>query len=239
MTAGGEQEGPEGASGGLASPACAMGEVDPSYVGLAVAPEPRGWEEVRRWRRAERERLVLARLAFPAETRTAWTARIATTLEGVIGSLEGRIMSLYWPFRGEPDLRSLAALAGAQGGRTALPVVVEKGKPLLFRAWAPRDRLVRGVWNIPTPAPEAEIVTPDVVIAPVVGFDRAGYRLGYGGGFFDRTLAAMARRPQVIGVGYGCAAIPTIHPQPHDIAMDVIVTEEGVMPAGKGAALAG
>ena len=65
----------------------------------------------------------------------------------------------------------------------------------------------------------------DVVIAPVVGFDRACYRLGYGGGFFDRTLAAMPRRPRVFGVGYACAELATIYPQPHDIGMDAIVTE--------------
>jgi 5,10-methenyltetrahydrofolate synthetase len=136
-------------------------------------------------------------------------------------------VSAYWPFRGEPDLRDLMATISADGGRCALPVVVERHRPLVFRQWSPGQPLQRGVWNIPVPADGAEVI-PDVVIAPVVGFDPRCYRLGYGGGFFDRTLAALPARPRVLGVGYSAAAIPTIYPQPHDIAMDLIVTEDGV-----------
>jgi 5,10-methenyltetrahydrofolate synthetase len=83
--------------------------------------------------------------------------------------------------------------------------------------------MARGLWKIPYPA-AGEEVSPTIVIAPVVGFDQACYRLGYGGGFFDRTLATMARKPWVLGVGYAELQIPTIFPQPHDIAMDWIVT---------------
>lgn len=79
------------------------------------------------------------------------------------------------------------------------------------------------------PPADAEAVVPDAMIVPVVGFDSACHRLGYGGGFFDRTLAALPRRPRVIGVGYGQAVIATIHPQPHDIPMDVVVTEQGAL----------
>ena len=98
-------------------------------------------------------------------------------------------------------------------------MVIEKGRPLQFRAYRPGDRLEKGVWNIPIPA-EGTAVVPDVVLAPVVGFDPHNYRLGYGGGFFDRTLAALPSRPLVIGLGYASQAIATIYPQPHDIAMD-------------------
>ena len=90
--------------------------------------------------------------------------------------------------------------------------------------YRPGDRLEKGVWNIPIPA-EGTPVIPDVVLAPVVGFDPQNYRLGYGGGFFDRTLAALPAKPLVIGLGYASQAIATIYPQPHDIAMDRIVTE--------------
>ena len=114
------------------------------------------------------------------------------------------------------------------GGRCALPVVVEKKAPLVFRLWEPGGRLVPGVWNIPVPA-DGDEVPPDVVIAPVVGFDSACYRLGYGGGFFDRTLATMPHRPLAIGVGYDAAAISTIYPLPHEVAMDAIVTERGIL----------
>ena len=89
--------------------------------------------------------------------------------------------------------------------RIALPIVIEKAQPLIFRAYRPGDRLEKGVWNIPIPA-EGEPVLPDIVISPMVGVDPRNYRLGYGGGFFDRTLAAMPRKPLVIGVGYEHAA---------------------------------
>ena len=113
-----------------------------------------------------------------------------------------------------------------RGGRCALPVVVERGKPLVFRPCSAGEPLAKGVWNIPVPATTEEVL-PDVVIAPVVGFDRACYRLGYGGGFFDLTLATMKNSPLKLGVGYGQQALMTIYPQPNDIPMDMVITEEG------------
>ena len=112
----------------------------------------------------------------------------------------------------------------ARGGRTALPVVVEKGQPLIFRLYKPGDALAKGVWNIPIPESGGPVL-PDVVIAPIVGIDPGNFRLGYGGGFFDRTLAAMPFTPLVIGVGYDMQQIETIHPQPHDIPMTMFVSE--------------
>ena len=106
----------------------------------------------------------------------------------------------------------------------ALPAVVEKTGPLEYRAWRPGEPLIDGVWNIPVPQ-KREIVVPDAVLAPLVGFDSQCYRLGYGGGYFDRTLAAISPRPLAIGVGFELSRIETIFPQPFDIAMDVIVTE--------------
>ncbi|MBB4063150.1 5-formyltetrahydrofolate cyclo-ligase [Gellertiella hungarica] len=174
------------------------------------------------WRKAERERLIAARLALPAEARGAASARIAALLEEAIGLRPGLKASFYWPFRGEPDLRPLIARLVEAGGTALLPVVIAKGQPLVFRPWAPGAPLVKGVWNIPVPDTE-ETAIPDVTIAPLVGFDGANYRLGYGGGFFDRTLATLSPRPRVIGIGYGLQRIPTIHPLPHDIPMDEIV----------------
>jgi 5-formyltetrahydrofolate cyclo-ligase len=89
--------------------------------------------------------------------------------------------------------------------------------------------MTRGVWNIPIPA-EGQAVDPDVLIAPLVGFDSAKYRLGYGGGFYDRTIASRPTKPLVIGVGFAFARLATIYPQAHDVPMDIIVTEEGVRP---------
>lgn len=88
--------------------------------------------------------------------------------------------------------------------------------------------MVRGDWNIPVPPPDAPPVTPEIALAPLVGWDAGGYRLGYGGGYFDRTLAALSPRPFTIGVGLQKAQLATIHPQPHDIRLDAIVTEAGV-----------
>lgn len=187
-------------------------------------PKPGEWPDVARWRRVERARLIDARLAIPADERAAMARKVANGLDAVIGDVAGRMVSLFWPFRGEPDLRDWMASVDSRGGRTALPVVVEKGRPLVFRAYRRGDRLEKGIWNIPVPA-EGDAVTPEIVIAPLVGVDTLNYRLGYGGGFFDRTLAAMPARPLVIGVGYEMQRIATIFPQPHDIAMDRIVTE--------------
>ena len=191
-----------------------------------AAERPMDRAAIMAWRKAERERLIAARLALPAETRATMSLGIAAGLDAAIGDVSGRIVSLYWPFRGEPDLRSWLESINRRGGATALPLVIEKGRPLEFRAYRPGDRLEKGVWNIPVPA-EGATVIPDVVIAPVVGYDPARYRLGYGGGFFDRTLAALPARPLVIGIGYAMQAIPTIHPLPHDIPMERIVTEAG------------
>jgi 5,10-methenyltetrahydrofolate synthetase len=213
-----------------ASPACLLHEVDPAYSGLTPPsrnvgenlPEPSLME----WRRSERARLIAARLAMSARTRNALARRIAGHLDALIGDPAGVLVSGYWPFRGEPDLRDWFRDLRERRGLAALPVVVERGKPLLFRLWRKGERLERGVWNIPVPA-EGEAVVPDIVIAPVVGFAE-NYRLGYGGGFYDRTLAALPRKPLVVGIGYAMQEIATIFPQPHDIAMDVIVTERGV-----------
>jgi len=182
--------------------------------------------DIMQWRKAERQRLIAERLAIPGDIRRRQAHQIAATLDEVIGEVHGRFISAYWPFRGEPDLRAFMARVSDRAGRCALPVVVERGRPLVFRPWSPVEPLVKGVWNIPVPASTEEVV-PDIVIAPVVGFDHACYRLGYGGGFFDLTLAAMKNSPLKLGVGYRQQALVTIHPQPNDIPMDMVITEEG------------
>lgn len=183
------------------------------------------WSDVARWRKAERERLIADRMGMDVDARKVGSEKIAKNLDQAIGKIGSRIVSLYWPFKAEPDLRNWLIEALDRGGRIALPVVVEKSAPLQFRLWSPGEPLERGIWNILVPARGA-VVVPDIVIAPVVGFDAGNFRLGYGGGYFDRTLAAMAKKPIAIGVGYGGSRIRTIYPQPHDIAMDIIVTDE-------------
>ena len=180
--------------------------------------------ELREWRKSERKRLIDQRMTLRAEERAALTERIAERLEALIGDPAGLVVSAYWPFRGEPDLKPLLARLREQGAITALPVVVQKAHPLEFRAWKSGDKLDRGVWNIPIPA-QGEVVIPDVAIAPVVGFDRQCYRLGYGGGFFDRTMASLGGKPRLYGVCYADQEIPTIRPQTHDVPMLAVCTE--------------
>lgn len=204
------------------SPPCFLHELDPTYSGVTDAQTAR---DVARWRKAERSRLIEARMALSQAERAAFGERIAATLDALLPDPKGLTVSTYWPFRGEPDLRPWMGAVIDRGGACALPVVVEKAAPLIFRPWSPGCAMTRGVWNIPIPEAGPEIV-PDVVIAPVVGFDPEGYRLGYGGGFYDRTLAKIGPR-RVIGVGYAGQAIPTIFPQPHDVPMGEIVTEAG------------
>lgn len=205
-----------------ASPPCFMHELSRD---APLAPKRSdAWDDVSRWRKAERRRLIDERLALVSADRIARSERLAEKLDHAIGRVSGRIVSTYWPFRGEPDLRNWAIKVIERGGRIALPVVLRKAEPLEFRVWQPGDPLERGVWNILVPS-RGPAVLPDVVIAPVVGFDTANYRLGHGGGYFDRTLAAMPRMPLRIGIGFATAKIATIYPQPHDIPMDTIVTD--------------
>lgn len=203
-----------------ASPPCFMHELDPSWLG--VLP----WPEVRAWRKTERTRLIAERVAVPAEERARRDGEITAHIRAAVPDLARMHVGFYWPFRGEYDPRALARALHRDGTRLALPVVAEKAQPLVFRPWQPGMRMVPGVWNIPVPA-EGEPVTPDALLIPLVGFDTLGYRLGHGGGYYDRTLAAMARKPLAIGIGFEMSRLPTIHPQPHDVPMDIIVTECG------------
>lgn len=204
-----------------ASPPCFMHELPASGGGEHVASKD--WMEVRRWRKEQRKLLIAARMAKSQIERQACSDGIVRKLDRTIKQFAGKVIGIYWPVRGEPDLRNWGIEAIDRGGRLALPVVTEKGAPLEYRLWTPGDPLERGVWNILVPA-GGSAVQPDVVIAPLVGFDARSYRLGYGGGYFDRTLAAISAKPRTIGVGYADCALTSIFPQPHDIPMDEIIT---------------
>ena len=190
--------------------------------------------EVKVWRRAEREGLIALRQGLPAAQRQNWSAQIDAALRGILAKRPG-ILGVYWPFRAEFDPRPLVDWAVTRGRTVALPVVVDKKGPLEYRAWRPGDKLVDGVWNIPIPE-KRDIVTPALVLAPLVGFDEECYRLGYGGGYFDRTLAALSPRAFAIGVGFEVQRLATIHPQSFDVPMDLIVTETGIRERSAGAA---
>lgn len=205
-----------------ASPVCYAQELGNESLRPLSAAEKAG--QIERWRKEERQRLIDLRLARPAGERRAAADKVAQQLDSLLEPSSDSFVSLYWPFRGELDLRPWMRGFVARGGRIALPVVVAKGEALVFREWRPGCRMTHGVWKIPIPAEGPEVV-PSVVIAPLVGHDPQCYRLGYGGGFFDRTLAGLPGDRLAIGVGDGSGAIASIYPQPHDIPMDVILTE--------------
>lgn len=184
--------------------------------------------DVAEWRIAERRRLRGERMALSVQDRATVAQALAVHLERLVRGMSGRVLSGYWPIKGEPDLRDWLGRQHAAGRIIALPVVEQPGAPLVFRRWTPGMAMERGDWNIPVPPAYAEVLTPDIALAPLVGWDRAGYRLGYGGGYFDRTLAILRPKPSVIGVGLQSAGLSTIVPQPHDIVMDWIVTEDGI-----------
>jgi 5-formyltetrahydrofolate cyclo-ligase len=188
--------------------------------------------ELKAWRRAERERLIALRQGLPVADRLRWSTQIDHALRGLLTKRPG-ILGIYWPFRAEFDPRPLVEWAIAAGRTVALPAVIDKKGPLEYRAWRPGEPLIDGVWNIPVPE-KREIVVPALVLAPLVGFDEHCYRLGYGGGYFDRTLAALMPRPFAIGVGFGVQRLATIYPQSFDMPMDVIVTEAGIRERGSG-----
>ncbi|MGA7265166.1 MAG: 5-formyltetrahydrofolate cyclo-ligase [Stellaceae bacterium] len=180
--------------------------------------------ELKGWRRSERQRLLALRTAAPPVERRLWGTEIEANLRALLLERPVVTLGVYWPFQAEFDPRSLIDWVIAQGHAVALPAVVDKKGPLEYRAWRPGDALVDGVWNIPIPEVR-HVVLPQAVLGPLVGFDRQCYRLGYGGGYFDRTLAAFSVPPLAIGVGFEMSQIETIFPQPFDIPMDVIVTE--------------
>lgn len=178
------------------------------------------------WRRAMRTELLARRHTVPLEVRRRATQAIGEKLQRICAELRPATIGIYWPIKDEINLLVWARTQAEAGGvRMCLPVVVQPREPLEYWAWVPGERMNKGVWDIPQP-PRRELVTPNLVLAPLVGFDRAGYRLGYGGGYFDRTLSAMTPRPFAVGVGYAFGALETIHPQPHDVRMDRIVTEQ-------------
>lgn len=216
---------------GYASPPCLAHEIDPAYFD-PLAVDPQQARDVARWRTSERTRLLERRAALSVEARKAAAVAIARHLDTLLAqrfdSLDGLTISAWWPIKAEIDLRFWLAGLAERGARAALPLVAVKAAPLIFREWTPATKMERGFWNIPVPAEGPEIA-PDITLSPVVGWDGAFYRLGYGGGYFDRTLGAANPRPLAIGVGLDALRIATIFPQPHDIPMQLVVTETGIV----------
>ena len=144
-------------------------------------------------------------------------------------------ISAFWPLADELDTRPLIMALAAHGHRIGLPVVVKRGQPLLFRLWAPGTELVQGNFRVMTPPPDAPEIVPSLLIVPLLAFDRAGYRLGYGGGFYDRTLAklrAAGGNILAVGVALSVQEVPSVPRDDTDQPLDWIVTEREAFAIG-------
>ena len=212
------------------SPACFMHELADE---LLPRPGNNGpdWPVVQAFRKAKRAELLERRRSVDLVDRKRHAAALIERLLSAVDLRAFTVLGYYWPIRGELDLRPVATRHVDAGGVAALPAVVAKDEPVEFWRWEPGTEMQRGFWNIPVPL-ERRSVMPDVLLIPMVGYDAAGYRLGYGGGYYDRTLAALTPRPFCIGIAYDDSQLETIHPQPHDIPMNLIVTERRVLRYG-------
>lgn len=178
--------------------------------------------------RAEmRRRKIGEREALPDEMRQTASTRIVEVLAAHLATRPPGVLSFCWPIRAEVDCRPLVDRLLASGWQAAMPAVVMMDAPMAFRRWWPGMPMAKDPYGIPIPATD-EVLVPDIVLLPLVAFDDSGYRLGYGGGYFDRTLAACHPCPRTIGVGFAMCAVPTIHPAPHDMPLDAVVTENGL-----------
>ncbi len=141
------------------------------------------------------------------------------------------ILSAFIPFRSEIDTRPLMVRLAGDGWTTCLPIIKGAGEPLIFRKWLPGEPLERGAMDIERPADSAPEVEPDVLIVPLLAFDRQGYRLGYGGGFYDRTLARLRAKKKIIaiGVAYAAQEAESVPHTAHDQPLDYIITERSVL----------
>jgi 5-formyltetrahydrofolate cyclo-ligase len=171
------------------------------------------------------------RAAMLARRRVAYSAAAAEAAAGrflaAVPLPGGAVVSAYWPMGEELDPRPLMRALHAAGHGVCLPAVVERGAPLVFRAWTPETALLPNVFGTSAPPPAAPVVRPDALLVPLLAFDAQGWRLGYGGGYYDRTLRGLrsAGRTLAIGFGYAAQEVEALPREPFDEPLDWIVTE--------------
>jgi len=181
-------------------------------------------------KRQIRREAIARRDALPAAERAAAAATIAGRALPVAVA-PGVIVSGFSPLNSEINPVPLMRRFADAGAGLALPVVAGKGRPLTMRAWAFGEPLVAGVWGIREPKPEAAEVFPDILIVPLLAFDRAGHRIGYGAGYYDMTIARLrGMKPVVaIGIAYAAQEIAEVPATPRDAALDLVLTERKVI----------
>lgn len=175
-----------------------------------------------------RQSLIARREALSADERQHLSTHICQHLLILLARLQPLTLGFCWPYRGEPDIVSaITAWLGADAKhQAALPVVPDQPGPLAFHRWHPEAAMQYDRFGIPQPVDRIEL-RPEVILVPVNGFDAQGYRIGYGGGFFDRTLAGLSPSPVTVGIGFELARLDSIAPEAHDLPLDWILTEAG------------
>lgn len=172
-----------------------------------------------------RRKLLALRNTIPAEEKTAFDRRIGDAILAWWQTARDTTIGVYWPMRGEPDLHSTYAALRRQGVQPALPVVVDDNAPLKFVLWKENDVLQDDRYGARIPPATNPQVWPQVLIIPCVGFNAGRFRLGYGGGFYDRTLEAVPR-PRTVGVAYALGEAE-FAADTFDVALDFLITEQG------------
>jgi 5-formyltetrahydrofolate cyclo-ligase len=173
----------------------------------------------------QRARLIELRAAL--QDRSELEMRLQRRVSDWLHQADVHAVGFYFPIHGEPDLRAVIADWQALDTRriAALPVI--EGKVLAFHTWTADSPMRAGRFGIPVPA-QGRAVQPECLLVPCLGFDNERFRLGYGGGYYDRTLAALIPFPLVVGVAFEAARLQTIDPQPYDVKMDVVITDAAV-----------
>jgi len=187
------------------------------------------FEDSTAWRKALRREMIARRGKLSRVEHQRLSAAIVERLQSTLVMPES--FAFCWPIKHEPDVRGIVEGWQKAGARAALPVVVAEDSPLRFRTWTPGCSLREDRYGIPTPV-DGEWLVPALILLPLNGFDPAGYRLGYGGGYFDRTLACLSPRPLTVGVGFEINRVDSIRPEHHDQRLNWIVTEAGAFRPG-------
>jgi 5-formyltetrahydrofolate cyclo-ligase len=186
-------------------------------------------EDILAIKRGLRERQKALRLKALAKLGASVNEGLVAHGMALLGDRPLGVVSSYYPMEGEIWPLPLMAALRSKGHSLALPVMQGKADPLLFRAWSPGDPLIPGVWGIRQPAPDRDVVLPDIVLVPLLAFDARGYRLGYGGGYYDRTLRYLRSNKPILAVGLALDELE-VDAVPHldyDERLDWVLTPSG------------
>ncbi|WP_334106200.1 5-formyltetrahydrofolate cyclo-ligase [Methylobacillus sp.] len=178
-------------------------------------------------RKQARDRLLQERAATGKEARDRLDEALMGHFSALLQYIHGRHIGCYWPIRGEFNSVPLMMSLHKSGSSVSLPMVDDENKQLVFCKWHPEALMARDKVGVPYPA-DTEYEQPEILLIPLVGFDAQGYRLGYGAGYYDRTLHHMKPPPIAIGIGYEAGLLESINPHEMDVPMEFILTERGL-----------